>query len=82
VGGRGAATKATDNSESPYISVTLNNIIYSCLYIKTGIRKLTPIKLKDCPYNLFMVIAKYSQIRNYLLLTINGSSLSIEVSLI
>ena len=70
------------NSKSPYISITLNSIIYSCLYVKTSIRKLTLIKLKDYPYNLFTVIAKYSRIRNCLLLIINGSSPSVEVSLI
>ena len=68
-------------SESPPISVTLNSVIYSCLYIKTGICKLTPTKLKDYPYDLFIVIAKYSRIRNCLLLIINGSSLSVKVSL-
>jgi len=77
-----ASPPYSSNSESPRISVTLNSAIYSCLYVKTGIYKLTPIKLKDCPCNLFTVIAKYSWIRNYLLLIINGSSPSIEVSLI
>jgi len=70
------------NSESLYISVTLNSVIYNCLYVKTSIHKLTLIKLKDCPYNLFTVIAKHSRIRNCLLLIINGSSPSVEVSLI
>jgi len=72
----------SSNSESPRISVTLNSAIYNYLYIKTGIRKLTPTKLKDYPYNLFTVIAKYSRIGNCLLLIINSSSLSVEVSLI
>jgi hypothetical protein len=35
------------NTKSPRISITLNSIIYSYLYVKTGIHKLTPIKLKD-----------------------------------
>jgi hypothetical protein len=70
------------NTESPPISVTLNSIIYSCPYVKTGIYKLTLIKLKDYPYNLFTVIAKHSRIRNCLLLIINSSSPSVEVSLI
>ena len=70
------------NSESPRISVTLNSVIYSYLCVKTRIRKLTLIKLKDYPYDLFMVIVKYSRIRNCLLLIINGSSPSVEVSLI
>jgi hypothetical protein len=71
----------SSNSESLCISVTLNSVIYNCLCVKTGIRKLIPIKLKDCPYNLFTIIAKYSWIGNCLLLIINGSSLSVEVSL-
>ena len=69
------------NSESPHISVTLDSAIYSCPWLKTGICKSTPTKLKDCPCNLFMVIIKYSQIGNCLLLIINGSSPSLEVSL-
>jgi len=69
------------NSESPLIFVTLNSVIYSYLCVKTGIRKLTLIKLKDCPCDLFTIIAKYSQIRNCLLLIINSSSPSVEVSL-
>jgi hypothetical protein len=69
------------NSESPRISVTLDSVIYNCLWVKTGIYKLTPTKLKDCPCDLFTVIAKYSWIGNCLLLIINGSSPSVEVSL-
>ena len=70
------------NSESPRISVTLNSVIHNYLYVKTSIYKLIPIKLKDCPYNLFTVIVKHNQIGNCLLLIINGSSPFIEVSLI
>jgi len=55
-----ASTFCGDNSKSPAISVTFNSTIYSYLWVKTGIRKLTPIKLKDCPYNLFIVIVKHS----------------------
>ena len=48
------------NSESLYISITLNSAIYNCLWVKTNIYKLILIKLKDCLCNLFTVIAKYS----------------------
>ena len=70
------------NSESPCISVTFDSAIYNCLQVKTSIYKLILIKLKDYPCNLFTVIAKYSWIGNCLLLIINGSSLSVKVSLI
>jgi hypothetical protein len=76
-----APPSRSSNSESPRISVTLDSTTYNCLWVKTGIHKSTLIKLKDCPYDLFTVIAKYSWVRNCLLLTINGSSPSIEVSL-
>ena len=77
-----ASPSCGSNSESLSISVTLNSAIYSCLCVKTGIRKSTLIKLKDCPCDLFTVIVKHSRIRNCLLLIINGSSPSVEVSLI
>ena len=70
------------NSESPHISVTLDSAIYNYPWVKTSICKLILIKLKDCLCDLFTVIAKYSQVGNCLLLTINGSFPSIKVSLI
>ena len=76
-----ASPSCCSNSESLLISVTFNSVIYSCPCVKISIYKLTLIKLKDCPYDLFIVIAKHSWIKNYFLLTINGSSLSVEVSL-
>ena len=60
----------SSNSESPRISVTLDSTTYKCLWVKTGIHKLILIKLKDCPYNLFTIITKYSRVRNCLLLII------------
>ena len=76
-----ASPLCNSNSKSLRISVTLNSATYNCPCIKTGICKSTPTKLKDCPYDLFTVIAKHSQIGNCLLLTINSSSPSIKVSL-
>ena len=43
-----------------YSILALNNAIYSCLYINISIYKLTLIKLKDWPYNLFIIIIKYN----------------------
>ena len=77
-----ASPSCYSNSESPPISITLNSAIYSCPCVKTNIYKSTLIKLKDCPCNLFIVIAKYSWIRNCLLLIMNSSSPSVKVSLI
>ena len=77
-----APPSRSSNSESLRISITLDSAIYNCLQVKTNIYKLTLIKLKDYSCDLFTIIAKYSQVRNCLLLTINSSFLSIEVSLI
>ena len=56
----------------PFLLVTLDTATYNCPWLKTGFGKYTPTCCNDCPWLLFIVIAKHTEVGNCHLFKTNG----------
>ena len=57
---------------SQFLLVTLEIATYNCPWLKTSFGKYTPTCFNDCPWLLFIVIAKHTEIGNCRLFKTNG----------
>ena len=56
----------------PFLLVTLDTATYNFPWLKKGFGKYTPTCFNDCPWLLFIVIAKHTEIGNCHLFKMNG----------
>ena len=57
---------------STFLLVTLDTAMYNCPWLKIGFGKYTPTCCNDCPWLLFIIIAKHTEIGNCRLFKTNG----------